>query len=680
MKIKINGKNPWLFPLVLVFLYAVIYLPYLSRLGIYWDDWQVVFLNLINSPAEYWNYFMADRPFSIWTYLLTVPLFSVSPLPWQIFTLGTRILAAWFFSETLSLIWPARRWESRLAALLLLVFPGFTQTTISIAYSQHFLTQALFFASLWLMLKSLERDRVKIWMVALSCFFSLLQMLTMEYFAASELIRPVLLFFFFWNRDSQPKQVTTRKALTAWLPYLIPLALFAVWRFGYYPRLSAENSPTLLSSLLTNPAATIKQFIQFALQDTFSTAFSVWVDAFKPATLDFRSIIQLMLAIAGTAVTAFWFWKVSLDGSEDPHESDRFLSQSLLTGLLLLFLGGLPVWSTNRQALIGLWSDRFTLAPMAGSALLLMAVSAWLTRSRPRMLVLVSFFVAMAAYSQMLTAQKYAENWDIQRGYYWQLKWRAPDLKPNTAVIAPKLPTSYISDYAVGFALNAMYAKEPVTKEAQYWFFIGPRAQGNYFTAYQPGLPVDYSLRDVSYSGTTDEMLGVSFAAGRECLRVLDPFYAQAPTRLSEDLGGIERDMLPVSNTGLIQPDSDKALLRQDVFGAEPEPDWCYYYQKADLARQFNQWKKIPELAAEAETKGLRSKTGMEYLPFIEGYAQTGMADKALETSLTANTLNYGMTPALCSMWRRYEKMEASTGLPAKASEFFDQVDCPLLP
>ncbi len=680
MKLKINGKSRWLFPLTLVFVYAVIYLPYLTRLGIYWDDWQVVFLNLINNPAEFWNYFMSDRPFSIWTYLITVPLFGVTPLPWQLFTLGTKILAAWFFAETLALLWPARRWEGRLAALLLLVFPGFTQTTISIAYSQHFITQALFFASLWLMLKAFEKTPVKIWMVILACVFALLQMLTMEYFAASELIRPVLLFLFFWNRDGQPLKLTMHKTLARWLPFILPLILFAAWRFGYYPRLSVENSPTLLSSVLTNPASTITQFFQFALQDTFSTAFSVWADAFKPASLDFRTIVQVLLSITGTAVVAFWFWKISLDGIENPHENRRFLLQSILIGLLLLILGGLPVWSTNRQALIGLWSDRFTLAPMAGSALLLMAVSAWLTQSRPRLLVLLSFFVAMAMYSHMLTAQKYAENWEIQRNYYWQLKWRAPQLKTNTAVIAPKLPTSYISDYAVGFALNAMYAKEPVTKKAQYWFFIGPRAQGNYFTAYAPGLPVEYTLRDVRYSGTTDEMLGVSFAAGRECLRVLDPFYALAPTRLSEDLGGIERDLLPVSNTSLILPNAGETLLRSDVFGFEPEHDWCYYYEKADLARQLKDWTRIPELAAQAEAKGLRSKTGAEYMPFIEGYAQTGLADQALQTSLTANTLNYGLTPALCAMWRRYEKMEASTGLPAKASEFFDQVNCPQLP
>jgi hypothetical protein len=31
-------------------------------------------------------------------------------------------------------------------------------------------------------------------------------------------------------------------------------------------------------------------------------------------------------------------------------------------------------------------------------------------------------------------------------------------------------------------------------------------------------------------------------------------------------------------------------------------------------------------------------------------------------------------------MWQRYEKMEASTGLPAKAPEFFGQVTCPAQP
>lgn len=680
MKNKITWKTPWLFPIILVFTYAVIYLPYFSRLGIYWDDWQVVFLNLMHRPVDYWNYFMFDRPFSIWTYLLTVPILGVSPLPWQVFTLAVRIVAAWFFAAALSIIWPEQKWECRWAALLLLVFPGFSQTTISIAYSQHFISQALFFASLWLMLKAFSDEKNRLWLVTLACLFSLIQMLTMEYFAASELIRPVLLFFAIQNREHLPSKPCLRKSLRTWLPYLLPLILFGVWRFGYYPRLSVENSPTLLSSLMSHPLDTIKQFVQFALQDTFSTAFSVWVDAFKPSTLDFRTIFQLLLAIAGAFMVALWFWKTSSESDDQPSLHDRFIPQAFITAVLFLLLGGLPVWSTNRQALVGLWSDRFTLAPMAGSALLLMAAAAWLTQNRTRTTVVLSVFVAMAAYAQMLTAEKYADNWEIQRSYYWQMKWRIPDLKPNTAIVAPKLPTSFISDYAVGFALNAMYAKEPVGKQAQYWFFIGPRAQGDYFKEYLPGLPVDYTLRDIHFNGTTDQTLGVSFAAGRECLRVLDPFYASAPPRLSEDLGGIEKDMQPISNIDRILPESNSPLLRSDVFGAEPSHDWCYYYQKADLARQFQQWTEIPKLAKEAADKGLRSKNGMEYLPFIEGYAQTGMADRALETSLTANTLTYGMTPVLCSLWQRYEKMDSSTGLPAQAAEFFNQVDCPKVP
>ncbi|NMB55647.1 MAG: hypothetical protein GYA15_13200 [Leptolinea sp.] len=680
MKTKINGKNPWFFPLILVILYAVIYLPFLTRLGIYWDDWQVVFLNLIQKPAAYWEYFLADRPFSIWTYLLTVPLFGVSPLPWQVFTLTMRIAAAWFFAAALSILWPLRTWEVRWAAVLLLVFPGFTQTTVSIAFSQHFIAQALFFASLWLMLKAAEEPRKAAWMVPLACLLSLMQLMTMEYFAAAELIRPILLYFFFRNYQPEDRRISVRRTLLAWLPFVIPLVIFAVWRFGYYPRLSAENTPTLASALLSDPAGSLRQLAQFALQDTFSTAFSVWMDALKPTSLDFRTILILVWSCFGVLISSFWFWKTAGENEIEKPGGDRFFFQAMIIALLFLLLGGLPVWSTNRQALVGLWSDRFTLAPMAGSALLLAAAAAWLTHDRQRQVIFLGLLVTMAVYAQILNVQKYTENWEIQRDFYWQLKWRAPDLERGTAVVAPKLPTSYISDYSVGFALNAMYGKSPVDKQAQYWFFIGPRAKGNYFSAYQPGLPVEYLLRDVKYTGMTNDLLGISFAAGRECLRVLDPFYKEAPTRLGDDLGGIERDMLPVSNTNRILSDTSASSLRGDVFGSEPAHGWCYFYQKADLARQFQQWQEIPRLAVEAEEKGLRSKNGMEYLPFIEGFAQTGNAEKALETSLDANTLTYGMTPALCSMWQRYARMDTVNGLQAAAEEFFDRVNCPQLP
>jgi len=47
-----------------------------------------------------------------------------------------------------------------------------------------------------------------------------------------------------------------------------------------------------------------------------------------------------------------------------------------MLGIAALLLGGLPVWLTNRQILEGTWSDRFTLAPMLGAAVLLVAVDA----------------------------------------------------------------------------------------------------------------------------------------------------------------------------------------------------------------------------------------------------------------------------------------------------------------
>ncbi len=680
MRQHLSGKKFWFFPAILLFIYAVLYLPNLTRLGFYWDDWLVVFLNSINSPIEYWNTLLADRPFSIWTYLVALPVLGMSPLPWQIYTLIIRIVGAWFFASTLSNVWPNRVWEARWTAVLLLVFPGFTQTTISVAYNQHFIAQTLFFASLWLMLKAVEKEKTSLWMVCLACLFSLVQLLTMEYFAALELIRPVLLFCYFQNKLKEGFKPSLQRVIRAWLPYLIPMIIFAGWRFGYYPHLSTENSPTMLGSLLTNPISTITQFTQFALQDTFSTSFSVWVNSFKPVTLDSRTGISLLIALVGAGLTGLWFWKTSSIDGPTQNEKDRFIEQSAIIGLLMLFLGGLPVWSTNRQALAGPWSDRFTLAPMTGSVILLVAVTTWLTQNRHRQAILLAVLTTFAIYSQILTVEAYADNWELQRNYYWQMKWRIPDLKPNTAIVAPKMPTSYISDYAVGFALNAMYARPPVSKKVQYWFFVGPRAEDNYFKDYLPGLPVKYNLRDIIYEGTTDQTLGISDASGRDCMRVLDPFYEAAPTRLSDNLGSIERDIQPISNMDRILPETTNPTLRRDVFGTEPPHTWCYFYQKADLARQFAQWDLIPKLADEAKSLGVRSKLGVEYLPFIEGYAQTSNWDKALETTMESKLLSVGMEPALCAMWQRYEQTNTTTEFQQTDAEFRSQVDCSKIP
>ena len=73
-------QRKWFYPVFLLLVMFITYDLQVFRLGFFWDDWQVVFLSRLNSAAAYWDHFAFDRPLSVWTYLLTVPLLGMRPI------------------------------------------------------------------------------------------------------------------------------------------------------------------------------------------------------------------------------------------------------------------------------------------------------------------------------------------------------------------------------------------------------------------------------------------------------------------------------------------------------------------------------------------------------------------------------------------------------------------------
>ena len=55
---------------------------------------------------------------------------------------------------------------------------------------------------------------------------------------------------------------------------------------------------------------------------------------------------------------------------------------------------------------------------------------------------------------------------------------------------------------------------------------------------------------------------------------------------------------------------------------------WCYYYQKADLARQRGEWDKIPILLSEALELGYYPEDILEWMPFLQASAVLGDAQQ----------------------------------------------------
>ena len=127
---------------------------------------------------------------------------------------------------------------------------------------------------------------------------------------------------------------------------------------------------------------------------------------------------------------------------------------------------------------------------------------------------------------------------------------------------------------------------------------------------------------------------------------------------------------MPLSDLSLIDSGTsgtgsggDPARPPAYFFGAEPEPGWCYYYEKADLARQRGDWQQIVDLGdialseialseiALGNSAKMAPKDHAELIPFIIGYGRNGDWEKAFELSKIAYNADEKLRRTLCHTW-----------------------------
>jgi len=74
------------------------------------------------------------------------------------------------------------------------------------------------------------------------------------------------------------------------------------------------------------------------------------------------------------------------------------------------------------------------------------------------------------------------------------------------------------------------------------------------------------------------------------------------------------------------------------IFGNEPPHNWCFYYQKASLARQQMDWQKVAQLGDKAQRLGLHPNDQIEWMPFLQAYAILGDQKQVKDISTRINT------------------------------------------
>jgi hypothetical protein len=647
-------RVPLLFATVTLLAYGLL----LPLTGFYWDDWPFAWLAHFRGPADFIPAFQGFRPFLGPIFLVTTSLIPTNPLLWQTFALVIRFasgLAAWW---ALIQVWPEHRRQALVVSLLFLVFPGYSQHWVALTHiNQEWIPLILYLLSFGFTARAVRfvgagkqsilsgpylRNTLAALLLLIAGIFPT------EYFFGLEPLR----FLFLWVLLSETTAgflPLLKQTLKHWWPYLLIWFADAAWLAYYYKSgayisydvTAVQSGPRLSEALL-------------ALADAIWKAGAyVWVQVLVLVGRSISTPTSLLtLAIIVVTFVLAAIYSLRVEPVNNPDK--RFAVPAIVIGLAGILLGRLPSFAAGLPLTLQSSYDRFMISMMLGASLFVVGILQLLVRNGRLRSAIYALLIALAIGQQFFNANIFRRDWARQQQIYWQMAWRMPALKPATALITQQMPLDYETDFSMTAALNWMYA--PAAKPTSLPFaliYSEKRLGGGVLPSLAPNTVIHFPFRTVQFTGSTSQAVAI-YVPPNGCLRVLDPIlgdaetYSKFPNSLTAPIA--------LSDPSRILMDAASPKLPASPFGEEPAHDWCYFYEKAELARQAKDWQKVVDLAAQATLGGFAPQDALEWLPFIEGYARAGQLASAVDLTRKAWAADAKAHRGLCVVWRRLQK------------------------
>ena len=628
--------------LVLLLVTVITYGLLTPQLGFYWDDLPMSWIRYELGPQAMTQYFSTNRPVWGLLYQVTTRLIPQVPVYWQIFSLIWRWLGAVVVWAIVRELWKDKPRFALSVALLFLLYPGFNQQWGAYLYSHFFIVLFFYLISIYL---SLKRKTI------LALIFSALNLWMMEYFFPLEFAR----VGFIWTslRDEYPgPRERVKPTLKLWTPYLILFALAVLSRVFIFN--NQVYGFGLMSQLQSSPMATILSLIQNVFVSLWLVLLAAWTQLFTaidPSVHGVRTIaLYVFVSLLVFAIAFYFLLKQSADNG-----SKRNSYYAIGLGLFLLPFAGAPFWLTGLTISLAHPASRFTLPFMFAVSLILAGLIEFIPiRFRYYFLALL---IGLVAGRQFLWSTDYLRNWQAQKNLFWQMTWRAPGLKPNTLVLMNE-ELSFYADNSLSAPLNWIYAPNTSADKIGYVLFYPTNRMNSSLPSLQKDIPIQYDYITGHFNGNTSQAVAFYYEPPA-CLRLLEPDLDFDNHFILDE--SLMREASALSNPDQIL-DSSNAVM-PEIYGPEPEHGWCYYFEKADLARQFSKWDEVAVLGDKAFKLDDHPNNPVERFVFIEGYAHTGEWDHALKLSKESYQVSKEYVgPSLCRLWKRIE-METTEGV-----------------
>ena len=653
--------------LVLSLLCLLAYGIMIPWLGHVYEEWHFIYYNSLDNGNGLNDIFHYDgHPQSIWFYKLSFAILGISPTAWHLFSLTNKLLSIILLWVLLNEIWKEKVKQTFTVALLFGIYPFFTLQAFAIAYSEVWFSFFVLWLSFFFSIKAIRQPNHFWSWTLLAIFAKTAHVFSSEYTWFLEILRPLLFFFIFSNEMSTAKKI--RKAALAWLPYFIYFFTSIVWRGFFYQPL--RKSFRVDHSIFENPLATAINMLRHMIPDSLLTLFSSWQLTVNPNFFDFfrvENLFVFFIMLVGGGLTYLYLNKAEKDATITDTTNDKWVHQAIFLGMAGVIVGLLPSYIAGYAIYLSDWpgNARLAIAAFPGAALILTALLDLMLKTKAKFIGIAIIAALMIGW-QLRVTNDFREIWKNEAKFFRQLTWRIPNIQPGTTiaylsshkpVFAPDAPARIAAetDYTVALAINFLYEGKASSEGKLPYWFLSDRSFSQLVE--QNNLQASFREQHATlfFEGNMKNML--VFENNGKCIHLLRPEYAQYPKLplLIKQAAKISDLNLIITNTNTAPDDILTSILPRQT-----HPDWCYFYQKADLAAQIGDWQEIDRLWQESQNNLLKPRDAYEFVPFIQGYIELKEFSVALDLTKQATQLSKGMKSILCDQWKQAAAMSST--------------------
>jgi len=614
--------------ILIFFIAGLAYLPLVTKFGYSFDDWYLMWAAKAYGPEAFFPIFSVDRPLRAWLMYPTYQLFGENPLWYNLSAYLFRVSGGLAFGWMLGMLWPQARAAVISMSLLFVVYPGFLSQPNAIDYQSHIAALALAMFSLALMVRAFTgtssmRKRAP-WLVV-SALTGWLYLGLMEYYIGFEMIR-FLLIFLLAIRAETAWIARIKKTALNWFPLAIIPIGFVFWRvFIFVGERKATNAGAQLSLFLFSPLRAIYNWATSLICDAWDVLVMAWVTPLAQV-LNFLNGTQILtgIGLGLLATLVAWYGLRSLDNND---EAGHWRREAFWLGLGSVIAGLMPVILANRQVSFPYFS-RYTLIASTGAVMLLVALVYSFHRKAWQQAVF-SVLILAAMLTHFGNSVKFAAETASMNNFWWQVAWRIPHLEQNVTLVTLYPAAPLQEDYFIWGPANLIYYPVELSeKDIQPGIFAAiPNDETVEKVLARERQQYDNRRKIITYANYRNILLLIQNKE-TDCVRVIDGHLPEVWQKDSEAF----LQMAPFSEIDHVWTDAPRKVPPAVIFGPEPQHGWCYYYQKATLARQKGDWEEVRRLGDEANAKNaFYTATEIEWLPFIQAYALAGENNKVTE-------------------------------------------------